>query len=450
VRFRFLHFADCHLGYRQYGHLERINDFTKAFYRVIDKAIAERVDFVVLAGDLFQTRSINALTLYHAIRGLERLKSANIPCIAVEGNHELSYYQDRISWMQFLAQRELLILLDAKFDAGKAQLLPYADGRGAYIEPLPKVRVFGMKFRGSSTAKALQTYAEALSQLQEQTPVDYTIFIAHTGIEGVLSSHAGGLSHRQLATLHQHVDYLALGHIHKPFQFDDWIYNPGSTESCSLQEASWPKRGYYLVSVDTDHPKAPDEPKHVATLGSVQRRPIVRINISVDLHETPQALYDHALGVIQRKANDFKTRQDAEESAPIVELQLSGVLPFDRTALHLDDFKQSVEQAFSPLVCLVKNATIPADFHVEADTKLNRRELEKQILSDLLRRDARYRGQSDGWAELIVNLKHLALTGASPEAVLEELRSQAQRLTTEEPVAPETGEPEPDRTIGDA
>ncbi len=86
MKARFLHFADTHLGYRQYNNLDRYDDFARAFLAVIDVAIAEKVDFVVLAGDLFEKRSIEALTLNQAMIGLERLKAANIPCVAVEGN----------------------------------------------------------------------------------------------------------------------------------------------------------------------------------------------------------------------------------------------------------------------------------------------------------------------------------------------------------------------------
>src|SRR5690554_1179188 len=97
---RFLHFADCHLGYWQYNHRDRYNDFGRAFIDVIEVAQREKVDFVLLAGDLFHKRSIEALTLNQAMNGLERLKAAGIPCIAVEGNHELAYQNERLGWVE--------------------------------------------------------------------------------------------------------------------------------------------------------------------------------------------------------------------------------------------------------------------------------------------------------------------------------------------------------------
>src|SRR5690606_25661818 len=165
MRVRFLHMADCHLGYRQYNLRERFNDFGLAFHNVVDTALAEEGEFVLLAGDLLQKRSIDALTLNQAIVGLEKLRAAKIPCIAVEGNHEHAYYEDYIGWMQFLAVRQLLILLDPTFEGGKPQLKPYARRSGSYIDPLPGVRVHGLRYLGSSTARVLESYAAALQEL---------------------------------------------------------------------------------------------------------------------------------------------------------------------------------------------------------------------------------------------------------------------------------------------
>lgn len=47
----FLHIADIHLGYQQYGLSERFSDFSRAFLHLVDTAVARRVDFVLLAGD---------------------------------------------------------------------------------------------------------------------------------------------------------------------------------------------------------------------------------------------------------------------------------------------------------------------------------------------------------------------------------------------------------------
>ena len=87
MKTKFLHVADCHLGKWQYNLRERFNDFGRAFHHIVDQAIAAEVDFVILAGDLFEKRAIDALTLNQAMRALDRLHKKGIPCLAIEGNH---------------------------------------------------------------------------------------------------------------------------------------------------------------------------------------------------------------------------------------------------------------------------------------------------------------------------------------------------------------------------
>lgn len=443
MRATFLHMADCHLGHRQYNSKARQNDFTRAYLDIIQAAIDTSVDFVVLAGDLFEKRAIDALTLNIAITGLERLQRVGIPCIAVEGNHELAYYRDTMGWMRFLAERELLILLNPQLessstDSSSVILSPYQQSRGAFIDILPWLRVYGMRYYGSATAQLIQRVADRLATA-DKAGIEYTIFIAHSGVEGVLAEEAGGLRHRDLARLRPHVDYLALGHIHKPYSFDNWIFNPGSPETCSLREVDWPQRGYYLVDVDTARPA-----KHSPTLHANKRRPFVRLHFKVDHCQTPADLYNQCRQFVERKRQD-----DQSLLAPVVELRLSGVLPFDPSALDREPLEQMLEEVYQPLHCFVRNTTHTADFAVSVGQHLNRKELERQVIADLLARDSRFRAHSSThsrdhssdhnsahssdhssdhnsdhssdyiaeWSQLALAIKELAITGASPEAL---------------------------------
>ncbi len=422
---RFLHLADCHLGKLQYNHKERYNDFGRAFVYIIDAAIQAEVDFVVLSGDLFEKRALDARTLNQAMRGLEKLKARNIPCLAVEGNHERAYYNEQVGWLEFLAVRELLILLDAPFVNGEVQLSPYTNRRGSYYEPVPGLRVHGLRYVGAGTATAIETYANALAT-QSQAGIEYTIFMAHAGVEGVLPDQ-GGLSHRQWSVLRPHIDYVALGHIHKPYSFDNWIYNPGSPESCSVTEAVWEERGYFLVNVDTACTEA-ERSKHSAILHANPRRIFHRLTIKTDLIQSPAELHEHCREFLQRKARDLGIHRLSTAQRPVVELQFTGVLPFERSALDLEAFEKMVQEIFTPLVGLVKNFTRATEMGVESTEQLSRSALEHKVLTDLLERDVRFRAQSEAWAALTVTLKQMALTGADADAILTELGSQMKEI----------------------
>lgn len=428
MKFRFLHMADCHLGYRQYNLRERINDFARAFYAVIDTAIQERVDFVVLAGDLFQKRTIDALTLGQAMRGLERLAAADIPCVAVEGNHEHAYYGERFSWMDFLAQRGLLQLLDTRIEDGKAIVEEYVKREGSYVEPLPGVRVHGMRYYGASTPQAFALYATALEEAKLPA-AEYNIIVAHAGMEGVLPDQ-GGLSHREVRVLHPHADYLALGHIHKPYEFDNWIYNPGSLENCSLAEAEWPERGYYLVDVDTSRKGV----KHDAVLKANARRPMHRLALKTDLLTSFEALESNCRELLARKARDLGARHATDETRPIVELQLTGVLPFDRAGLDIGKLEELAREAFAPLHVLIRNLTRATAFDLDTgEEDVPRRVLERQILAQLFAQDAEFSAHGEGWAATALALKTLALDGASAEAIVNDLAERMARLQAAPP-----------------
>ena len=85
---RVIHTGDTHLGYQQYHSPARRQDFLDAFERVIDDALSGDVDAVVHAGDLFHDRRPALPDLIGTFSVLRRLRRADIPFLAVVGNHE--------------------------------------------------------------------------------------------------------------------------------------------------------------------------------------------------------------------------------------------------------------------------------------------------------------------------------------------------------------------------
>ena len=85
---RIIHTGDTHIGYRQYHSPERRADFLRAFERVVADAVADDVDAVVHAGDLFHDRRPDLPDLLGVLSALRELDDAGIPFLAVVGNHE--------------------------------------------------------------------------------------------------------------------------------------------------------------------------------------------------------------------------------------------------------------------------------------------------------------------------------------------------------------------------
>ncbi len=412
MRCEFLHLSDVHLGYQQYGHPERFNDFGRAFLSAVRYAVENQVGFVLICGDLFHKSAIDPPTLLWAVNGLDKLRQAEIGVIAVAGNHDRARYRDRSSWLDYLAERGHIALLSPVFEEGEIQLPPWDGSDGAYVD-MDGLRVYGVPYLGASIRSVLADLPSVVTDHNEHGP-EFTVLMGHLGLEGEMPGVPGGLSHNEVAPLRDCVDYLALGHWHKPFEREQWIYNPGSLETCAMDERRW-HGGFYHVTVDTE-----DDPKHRATHIQNPRRPFHRMLLAVDEYSTPQDLYD-----------GLRARLTAEESvirssdlAPVVEVALEGVLAFDRGTLDMDHIQAVVHEVLCPLIARVKNKTRASEFEIPFEERLNPRELELKVLRDLILRDSRYRDRAEVWAELMSEVKTMALAGSSPEAIVATMRQR--------------------------
>ncbi len=439
MRAQFIHLADIHLGYDQYNSKERYNDFAKAFQSILQDAIRRKVDAVLIAGDLFNKRAIDALTLTQAFLSLQELKDAGIPVIAIEGNHDRSYYRDGMSWLQFLALQKMLCLLNPIVREGEPVLAPWNPQtlRGAYIDLMGgRLRIYGLPWFGASTARVVEGLARALSRVraeEEQQGVEYRVLLLHTGVEGMVPRLHGLPTREQLEPLHGLVDYLALGHVHKPYKIDGWIYNPGSTETCSAEEVEWADRGYFLVEVDTERAREATDtttpPKHVARLLTNPRRPFHRLQFRVDGLSTPDLLAERFEAFCRQQAAE----KGADGPAPVVEVQLQGILSFDAGSLERPRLETILETHFHPLVTRLHNLTRDVDYDPD-DAALDGRDrstwhtLERKIFQELVARDERYRPAAEQWAETLAELKNLALQGEDPAIIAARLREARAKL----------------------
>ena len=93
---RFVHAADLHLDspFRGIGDAkaslkEKLQAATLgAFGRVVDHTIESQSDFLVIAGDIYDSKDRNLRALVSFRREMERLAERNIPVFIVHGNHD--------------------------------------------------------------------------------------------------------------------------------------------------------------------------------------------------------------------------------------------------------------------------------------------------------------------------------------------------------------------------
>jgi DNA repair protein SbcD/Mre11 len=85
---KFAHLADCHVGAWREPKMRELT--IQAFEYAIDTAITERVDFVLLSGDLFHTAIPSLDGVKAVFKSIAKLRSEQIPLYFICGSHDYS------------------------------------------------------------------------------------------------------------------------------------------------------------------------------------------------------------------------------------------------------------------------------------------------------------------------------------------------------------------------
>jgi len=220
---RVIHTGDTHLGYRQYHRAERKRDYLDAFQQVADDAVAEDVDAVVHAGDLFHDRRPTLDDIMGALSVLRTLDDAGVPFLAVVGNHEA---KREGQWLDLFESLGLATRLGPE---------PVEVGSTAF---------YGLDFVPRSKREGFELDLEPHDS-------DHAALVTHGLFEPF---DFGEWDPAEIfATTDIEFDALLLGDNHHPetAQVDDtWVTYCGSTERTSASERD--ERGYNVVAFDGD------------------------------------------------------------------------------------------------------------------------------------------------------------------------------------------------------
>ncbi len=401
---RFLHIADIHLGFDHYDNKERTKDFYLALKDVLKKhAIEAQVDFVVIAGDLFEHRTIQPAILNQAKDCFSMLKDAGITTIAIEGNHDNRPFGTVTNWLKYLSDDGLVILLEPEAIDGKIFYEPWdtEDLVGGYIDLPCGVRVMGSQWYGSSAPKMIETLVTAIDNVPKFDGP--TVMLFHHGLEGQIARYQGALRYIELLPLKKAgIDYLALGHIHKSYQEEGWVFNPGSLEANSTQEADF-DRGAFLVEINTIN----NEVLIKAELKTdYQQRPIVRLQCKTTGNES---LEEVTLKITDLVEGALKSKRIKPEVKPIVELRIEGSVGFDRLDLDTKTLQQELQAQTNALIFLLRYNVDTLAFETPLGETASRQHVEQEIFTDLLAAHNSYKSRSIELAQGLIELKDLQL-----------------------------------------
>jgi DNA repair exonuclease SbcCD nuclease subunit len=230
---RFLHAADIHLdspliGLSAYpdAPTELLRTATRdAFDNLVSLALDEAVDFLVIAGDLYDGSWKDFNTGIYFARQMGRLKAAAIPVFVLHGNHD--------------AESEMTRRLSLP---DNVHVFP-ASRAGSFELPELRVALHGRSFKNAATTEDLVPGYPAPRQGW------FNIGVLHTALEGY-AAHASYAPCSVAELQAKGYQYWALGHVHEHqlWRGDSTIAFPGNLQGRNIRETG--AKGALLVTAD--------------------------------------------------------------------------------------------------------------------------------------------------------------------------------------------------------
>jgi len=292
---KFAHLADCHIGSWRDPKLKDTS--TLAFCKAVDKCIKEKVDFILIAGDLFNTSFPRLDNLKTVVTKFKQLKDLGIPVYIVPGSHDYSPSGKTI--LDVLEEAGLFVnVFKGSVENGKLKL-------NFTIDKKTGAKITGMLGKRGALEK---TYYEKLMIENLEKEEGYKIFLFHSGIDELKPKEMENIISQPLSLLPKGFDYYAGGHMHivddKQIEGYGRIAYPGPLFPNSFAELEKLERGGFFIVEDGN-----------ARWGPIQIYNVEKIQIDCN-HSTPDDI----------KNNIFEKIKNKEFNNTVVLIRLQGVL----------------------------------------------------------------------------------------------------------------------------
>ena len=258
---RLLHFADAHIDMANYGRHDpetglplRVLDFLKSLDTIVDAAIEEKVDMVIFAGDAYKDRSPAPTFQREWGKRIIKLSQAKIPTLLLVGNHDISPAVGRAHAIQEFDTLQVPFVKVLQ----KPEFLKPADLWDVPVQVIAmpwisrSALMANLEMSGTETSEVFSSIESRISELVETwiEEADKSlplILTAHASVEGATF---GGERLVMLGSdlvlptglvKDTRLDYVAMGHIHKPQDVNEGhhppVIYPGSIERVDFGEA---------------------------------------------------------------------------------------------------------------------------------------------------------------------------------------------------------------------
>ncbi len=258
---KILHFADAHIDMANYGRHDpqtglplRVLDFLKSLDTIVDAAISERVDLVIFAGDAYKDRAPAPTFQREWGKRIIRLSRAKIPTLLLVGNHDLSPAIGRAHAIQEFDTLEVPFVRVLQ----KPEFLTPNDLWGLPVQVIAMPWVSRSGLMASVDASAVDV-RELFARIEDRISslVEAWMGEADSSLPLILTAHAsveGAMFGAERMVMlgsdlvlptslvkDRRLDYVAMGHIHKPQDLNEGnhppVIYPGSIERIDFGEA---------------------------------------------------------------------------------------------------------------------------------------------------------------------------------------------------------------------
>ena len=230
--------TDFHLGHRQYGSIEREEDFYKQLQKCCDEINKHECDMVIIAGDIFDKPNPSPQAIHEYSNAIGKLEADVI--LAIKGNHTMLLRENHYSVDQLIADDNDIsgyyLLDDESWNSGV-----YALGQedSLYTKwQKEKIYVDGITYRSNTKIDDFIEKQNLLSAIEAENE-SFRILIVHQSFSEFCGFTGEKLSINDINT--DPYDLIICGHIHSRlyFELDDgtMFLQPGSIERLNTTEA---------------------------------------------------------------------------------------------------------------------------------------------------------------------------------------------------------------------
>ncbi|MFC4785137.1 exonuclease SbcCD subunit D [Nocardioides sp. MAHUQ-72] len=256
---RILHTSDWHLG-RSF-HREGMLTHQAAYVdHLLEVVATERVDLVVVAGDVYDRALPHVDAVRLADEALARLAASRATVVITSGNHDSA---QRLGFSSRLIDAAGVFIRTDAGSVGTPVLLEDEHGPVAvhgipYLDPDSVREPWGLGARSHQAA-----LTEAMRRVRtdlEGRPGARSVVLAHAFVAGGADNVQASDSERDISvggvsivptSVFDGVDYAALGHLHGRHTLSDTVRYSGSPLAYSFSEATH-RKGAWLVDLGRD------------------------------------------------------------------------------------------------------------------------------------------------------------------------------------------------------